>query len=107
MLISSLGTALTAIALGFGLNAHQRAVSGASIISFVLFFSIGLAPIPWVVLSEVVPLEARTAVGAVAVSVNWLTNFAAVRTLGAPLYLGDHGVLLISRARCSCLCNKC
>jgi hypothetical protein len=38
--------------------------------------------IAWVVLSEVVPPEARTAVGSVAVSINWLTNFTAVSILG-------------------------
>jgi len=34
--------------------------------------------VPWVVLSEALPSEAQTAGGAVGVSVNWLTNFAAV-----------------------------
>jgi hypothetical protein len=77
LLISSFGTSLTALLLGIGLNAHDRALSAMSVFAFALSFSIGLAPIPWVVLSEVVPPEARTADGAVAVSVNWLTNFAA------------------------------
>lgn len=78
LLFSSLGTSLTALLLGIGLNAHNRALSASSVFAFALVFSIGLAPVPWVVLPEVVPPEARTAGGAVAVSVNWLTNFAAV-----------------------------
>jgi len=77
LLISSFGTSLTALLLGIGLNTHNRALSATSVFAFALSFSIGLAPIPWVVLPEVVPPEARTAGGAVAVSVNWLTNFAA------------------------------
>ena len=71
--------------LGFGLNAHARAVSATAVFLFVLSFSSGLAPVPWVVLSEVMPPEAQTAGGAVGVSVNWLTNFAAVSACGGRL----------------------
>jgi len=78
LLASATGTCLTALSLGFGLNAHARAISAVSVFLFVLCFSSGLAPVPWVVLSEVMPPEARTAGGAVGVSVNWMTNFAAV-----------------------------
>ncbi|KAK1923400.1 putative vacuolar membrane protein [Papiliotrema laurentii] len=77
LLLSATGTAVSSLTLGIGLNGHNRAVSGISVIAFVLAFSSGLAPVPWVVLAEVVPMEARTASGAVAVSINWLTNFAA------------------------------
>ncbi len=42
---------------------------------------------PWVVLSEVMPPEARTAGGSVGVSVNWLTNFAAVSHAANGLWL--------------------
>jgi hypothetical protein len=85
-----LGTSLFALLLGIGLNAENQALSGTAVISFVILFSCGLAPIPWVVLSEVVPPEARTAVGSVAVSINWLTNFTAVSyTVGSGLRQAD------------------
>ncbi len=32
---------------------------------------------PWVVLSEVIPTQARTAGGSIGVCLNWLTNFVA------------------------------
>lgn len=104
LILSSLGTALSALVLGIGLNTHAQALSGVSIILFVLFFSIGLAPIPWVVLSEVVPLEARTAVGAVAVSVNWLTNFVAV--CSREMTQNEMILGLIYRERRFCLCKR-
>lgn len=78
LLLSSTLTTLFSILLAIGLNQHLRALSGVSVIGFVISFSIGLAPMAWVVLSEVMPREGRTAGGSVAVSVNWLTNFAAV-----------------------------
>lgn len=101
LLVSSFGTSLTALLLGIGLNAHNRALSATSVFAFALVFSIGLAPIPWVVLPEVVPPEARTAGGAVAVSVNWLTNFAA-----ASCTTTYRRVELTSRERCSSHCNR-
>lgn len=78
LLLSSTLTTLFSILLAIGLNQHLRALSGLSVIGFVISFSIGLAPLAWVVLPEVMPKEGRTAGGSVAVSVNWLTNFAAV-----------------------------
>lgn len=79
LLLSSSLTTLFSILLAVGLNQHLRALSGISVIGFVISFSIGLAPLAWVVLPEVMPREGRTAGGSVAVSVNWLTNFTAVR----------------------------
>ncbi|KAI9637137.1 putative vacuolar membrane protein [Dioszegia hungarica] len=77
LLTSALGTSLFSLLLAIGLNSSNQALSGTAVICFVISFSIGLAPIAWVVLSEVVPPEARTAVGSVAVGINWLTNFTA------------------------------
>lgn len=61
-----------------GLNMGQKALSLVGTIGFVLSFSIGLAPLPWAVLSEVLPPEARTAGGSIGVGVNWATNFLMV-----------------------------
>lgn len=79
-MFSALGTAASSLTLALALNHHQAVLSAASMIAFVIFFSIGLAPVAWVVLGEVLPQDARTAAGSVGVSVNWLTNFAAVGT---------------------------
>lgn len=76
-MLSAAGTTLSSALLIFGLNRHHQALSGIGIIAFVLSFSIGLAPMPWLVLSEVMPSHARTAGGSIGVCLNWLTNFTA------------------------------
>ena len=75
-MLSAMGTTISSALLILGLNQHHQALSIIGIISFVLSFSIGLAPLPWVVLSEVMPAQARTATGSIAVCLNWSTNFA-------------------------------
>jgi len=79
LLASSALTALFSLLLGIGLNMHNQVLSGLSVVAFVISFSLGLAPMAWVILPEVMPKEGRTAGSSVAVSVNWITNFAAVR----------------------------
>lgn len=78
LLASSASTALFSLLLGIGLNLHNQVLSGLSVVAFVISFSLGLAPMAWVILPEVMPKEGRTAGSSAAVSVNWITNFAAV-----------------------------
>ena len=85
LLASSALTALFSLLLGIGLNMHNQVLSGLSVVAFVISFSLGLAPMAWVILPEVMPKEGRTAGSSVAVSVNWITNFTAVR-LGRSTY---------------------
>lgn len=69
---------IAAIALAIGINTSTAAVSATAIVVFVMSFSMGLGPVTWVVLSEVMPQEARTASGSVGLAVNWSTNFVMV-----------------------------
>ena len=85
LLISAGGSTLISFLLALGLNTHSQPLSGAAVIGFVVSFSFGLAPVAWVVLSEVVPQEARTAVGSVGVGVNWATNLALVSGISCAL----------------------
>ncbi|ORY27082.1 putative vacuolar membrane protein [Naematelia encephala] len=94
LITSAMGTAISSILLAIGLNTHAQALSGVGVVAFVLSFSIGLAPMAWVVLSEVMPPKARTSGGAVGVSVNWLVNFAmgsSFLPLQQALMHGDQG----------------
>ena len=70
---------VAAITLAIGINGSIAALSAASIVAFVCAFSMGLGPVTWVVLSEVMPQEARTASGSIGLAVNWTTNFIMVR----------------------------
>ena len=69
---------VAAVTLAVGINYSVAALSATSIIAFVCAFSMGLGPVTWVVLSEVMPQEARTASGSVGLAVNWTTNFVMV-----------------------------
>jgi len=55
------------------------------IIVFVLSFSFGLGPVPWVMLSEYLPLQVRGVAGGVVVASNWIA--AAIITGGFLSYM--------------------
>ncbi|ORX36061.1 putative vacuolar membrane protein [Kockovaella imperatae] len=74
LLVSSGFMAISALLLAIGLNANSGPLSATSIVSFVSFFSIGLGPVVWVVLSQVMPPQARTAAGAIGIALNWTAN---------------------------------
>lgn len=75
---------VAALTLAIGINTSTAVLSAISIVAFVCAFSMGLGPVTWVVLSEVMPKEAQTASGSVGLAVNWTTNFimASSRLLG-------------------------
>ncbi|KIR55568.1 vacuolar membrane protein [Cryptococcus gattii Ru294] len=65
-----------ALLLAFGINANAAGLSILGIILFVVAFSIGLGPVTWVVLPEVMPSHALNAAGSVGLALNWVLNFA-------------------------------
>jgi len=75
LLFSALCMSVAALFLAIGINASIPALSGTAILTFVACFSVGLGPVTWIVMSEVMPREARTAAGAVGLAVNWSTAF--------------------------------
>lgn len=75
ILASIIGMAATSILLAIGLNGHHQIMSAISIIAFVASFSIGLGPVPFLLISELVPPPAVAALSSLAVSTNWVTNF--------------------------------
>ncbi|KAJ0500187.1 putative major facilitator, sugar transporter, major facilitator superfamily [Helianthus annuus] len=65
-------------------------------------FSLGLGPIPWVIMSEILPVNIKSLAGSVATLFNWLA--ASIVTMTAPLLLdwSSGGTL------CMCvLCSFC
>lgn len=75
MLFSSAIMSVAALLLAVGLNTDAQALSVVGILSFVAAFSVGLGPVTWVVLPEVMPKHAVTAAGSVGLAINWSTNF--------------------------------
>jgi len=75
LLLSIGGCAITAITAAIGLNVGNPILGSISIVAFVGFFAIGLGPVPFVIISEIVPSNAVGSLSSVGLSFNWLTNF--------------------------------
>lgn len=75
LLISSISMGITSFILGFSINYEIAQVSSLAIVLFVASFSVGLGPIPFVILSEVVPIHAVSAAGSLSLAVNWASSF--------------------------------
>ena len=52
-------------------NPHLFPLAAVSIIICILSFSFGLGPVPWVMLSEYLPLKVRGVAGGIVVASNW------------------------------------
>ncbi|WVQ82698.1 hypothetical protein IAT38_004830 [Cryptococcus sp. DSM 104549] len=66
---------LSALTLAIGINTDAQLLSILGVILFVVSFSVGLGPVTWVVLPEVMPKHAATAAGSVGLALNWTINF--------------------------------
>ncbi|XP_038051873.1 solute carrier family 2, facilitated glucose transporter member 8-like [Patiria miniata] len=55
-------------------------LSLVSIIIYIIGFSIGWGPIPWLIMSEIFPTKARGAASAIAAATNWLFAFIVTKT---------------------------
>ena len=78
LLISSGVMVVSSFLLAFGLNTGSQWASATGMLSFVAFFSFGLGPISWIVLSDVMPPRSTTAGGSIGIGLNWVINFVAV-----------------------------
>merc|ERR1719229_400558 len=67
--------------LAYYLLASDRGIWGPSwlalggIVLFLLAFSLGMGPIPWLILAELFPTEARGSASALATAINWSFSF--------------------------------
>ena len=65
-------------------EAHFGYLAVACLAVFIIGFSIGWGPIPWVMMTELAPLQVRGIMSGVAIAVNW--TFAAIITSTVTLY---------------------
>ncbi|KAK3022098.1 hypothetical protein RJ639_045942 [Escallonia herrerae] len=60
-------------------------ISVVGVVGMIIAFSLGMGPIPWIIMSEILPINIKGLAGSVATLANWFT--AWVITLTAPLLL--------------------
>ncbi|KAF7322678.1 25S rRNA adenine-N(1) methyltransferase [Mycena chlorophos] len=72
---STFGAISSLLLVGFGLNTGAATLSSITILTFVTSFACGLGPVPFVLISEIAPFHAVSALSSVALSLNWSANF--------------------------------
>ena len=55
-------------------------VSLFAIVAYVITFSFGMGAIPWVIMSEILPVSIKSLAGSFATLANWLTSFGITMT---------------------------
>lgn len=79
LLISSIaGMSATSFLLGFGIIHSLPIISALAATFFVISFAMGLGPIPFMVISELVPEVSVGAAQSVGTTINWLATFLVV-----------------------------
>ncbi|KAJ7702389.1 general substrate transporter [Mycena rosella] len=73
--ISTLGAITSLSLVGIGLNTGVVTLSSIAILTFVTSFATGLGPVPFVMIPEVSPYHAVSALSSIALSLNWSANF--------------------------------
>jgi len=86
-LTTTIATLTTALPTTPNVRPHSATFSYIALVSAVSYmasYSLGYGPLPWVLLSELIPLRARATVGGIAVFLTWLLTFFVTKIF-APL----------------------
>ncbi|KAI8998903.1 general substrate transporter [Trametes punicea] len=73
--LSATGAIISLLGVGIGLDNGAVALASVTIITFVASFAIGIGPVPFVMIPEVSPPQAVSALSSVGLSLNWIANF--------------------------------
>ncbi|XP_077244348.1 sugar transporter ERD6-like 6 [Tasmannia lanceolata] len=107
LIISSSGTtvSLILVAVAFyvkdAISEDSRFYSFLSILSlvgivaFVIAFSLGMGAIPWIIMSEILPVSIKSLAGSTATLFNWLTSWAVTMTANLLLTWSSGGTFTI------------
>ncbi|QRV89647.1 Sugar (and other) transporter [Ceratobasidium sp. AG-Ba] len=75
LMMSIMGAIISSAALGISLDAGITSLSSIAVLGFVASFAIGLGPVPYLMISELTPYYAVSAMSSLSMAVNWSTNF--------------------------------
>ncbi|XP_043709578.1 sugar transporter ERD6-like 7 [Telopea speciosissima] len=106
LLISTSGLVLSCLLIGmsFYLKVHELAPTVVSplavtgILAYIGFFSIGMGAVPWVMMSEVFPLNIKGAGGSLATLVNWIGAWTISFTFNFLIQWSSYGTFFLYAA---------
>ncbi|KMZ59427.1 putative Transporter [Zostera marina] len=70
-------------------------MSLGGLVLYVIFFSLGIGPIPWVIMSEILPVNLKSLAGSVATLANWCSSWAVTMTANLLLDWSSGGTFII------------
>jgi len=73
--ISAGGALCSLVCVGYGLDSGLVTLASVAILAFIASFAVGIGPVPFVMISEVSPHHAVSALSSVGLSLNWTANF--------------------------------
>uniref|UniRef100_F6HU03 Major facilitator superfamily (MFS) profile domain-containing protein n=1 Tax=Vitis vinifera TaxID=29760 RepID=F6HU03_VITVI len=99
LMVSAFGLLLGCLLTGisFFLKAHQLApnlvpiLAVTGIMVHIGFYSVGLGPIPWLIMSEIFPLHVKAIAGSLVTLVNWFGAWAVSYTFNFLMNWSSHG----------------
>ncbi|KAJ6378801.1 hypothetical protein OIU78_028930 [Salix suchowensis] len=70
-------------------------VSLGGLVAVVIFFSVGLGAIPWIIMSEILPVNIKGVAGSVATLANWLASWIVTMTANLLMSWSSAGTFTI------------
>lgn len=106
LLVSGTGLVIGCILTGisFYLKGHELAIKAAPILAvtgilvYIGSFSVGMGAVPWVVMSEIYPINIKGAAGSLATLVNWFGAWACSYTFNFLMTWNSFGTFILYAA---------
>ncbi|KAJ9147080.1 hypothetical protein P3X46_029283 [Hevea brasiliensis] len=80
-------------------DSHLYSIMGilslVGLVAMVIFFSLGLGAIPWLIMSEILPVNIKGLAGSIATLANWLTSWVVTMTANLLLSWNSGGTFTI------------
>lgn len=73
--LSATGAILSLVGVGVGLDSGAVTLASIAVMAFIASFAIGIGPVPFVMIPEVSPHHAVSALSSIGLSLNWIANF--------------------------------
>jgi len=78
--LAAVCASLGVLGLAFHPGSESTRLAFGAMVVYLLTFGVGLAPMPWVVNSEIYPMQARSLCCAITAGVNWASNLIVLLT---------------------------